>query len=334
MNILFLYPKESNLVSFIKKDFEILASKYQVHLFPFDRVRYDLYKLFKAVGQCDLVFNWFSGLHALASNFFAKILHKKSITVVGGYEVAYIPEYNYGQFVSNKNSNITLWSLRFTDRIFNVSRYSRNATIDNAKVPPDKVKLIYHGFSEQSFRRDPKIQKKNLVITIAKIDKMSLIRKGLDIFVKSAEFLPAVDFMLIGPDLDGSREKLINISPPNVKFTGGLYGEDLSKVCNQAKVYVQASFHESFGCSIAEAMLCGCVPVVSNNTALPEVVGDTGIYIETRSPEDLANKIKKALMTSDRKEKNAINRIRTQFPISLRRHLILAEIEQLLRKNI
>jgi glycosyltransferase involved in cell wall biosynthesis len=334
MEILFLYPKSVGLVPFIRKDVEILASKFQVHLFPFDRFRKDFYKLFKAVTQCDLVFNWFCGLHALTSNTFAKILRKNSVTIVGGYEVAYIKDYNYGQFVNGQNSNITIWGLKLSDLVINISKYSQEETIVNAKIPFSKVKMIYHGFSEEYFTRDPEIKKKNLVITIAKIDKISLIRKGLDIFVKSAHFLPEVDFMLVGPDLDGSVERLKNISPPNVSFTGGICGNALAKICNQAKVYVQASFHEGFGCSIAEAMLCGCIPVISNNTALPEVVGNTGIYIETRSPEDLANNIKKALLTSNRKEEDVINRIRTKFPISLRRRLILESIEKLKSKNL
>jgi len=42
-------------------------------------------------------------------------------------------------------------------------------------------------------------------------------------------------------------------------------------------------------------MLCECVPVVTKNGALPEVVGDTGFYVAYDDERDVAEGIKKAL---------------------------------------
>ena len=58
---------------------------------------------------------------------------------------------------------------------------------------------------------------------------------------------------------------------------------------------MQASRHEGFGLAVAEAMLAGCVPVVMNVTAMPEVVGDAGVLIESQRPEDVAEGIRRAL---------------------------------------
>ena len=70
----------------------------------------------------------------------------------------------------------------------------------------------------------------------------------------------------------------------NVEFTGWLSDEDLHAIYRRASVYVQASRHEGFGLAVAEAMLAGCVPVVMNVTAMPEVVGDAGILIDSQRP--------------------------------------------------
>jgi len=67
---------------------------------------------------------------------------------------------------------------------------------------------------------------------------------------------------------------------------------------NEQKVdlfYVQVSAHEGFGISLAEAMLCECIPVVTNKGALSEVAGESAFYVPFNDPEDTAKAIKDAL---------------------------------------
>ena len=64
MKILFIYPKSDGFGSFIEKDALILASKHEVELLAFDRIRYDFLSAIDQIRKCDLVFNWFCGLHA------------------------------------------------------------------------------------------------------------------------------------------------------------------------------------------------------------------------------------------------------------------------------
>ena len=71
--------------------------------------------------------------------------------------------------------------------------------------------------------------------------------------------------------------------------------EDLHAAYRRAAVYVQASRHEGFGLAVAEAMLAGCVPVVMNVTAMPEVVGDAGVFVESQDPGDVAGGVRRAL---------------------------------------
>ncbi len=60
-------------------------------------------------------------------------------------------------------------------------------------------------------------------------------------------------------------------------------------------MYVQASRHEGFGLAVAEAMLAGCVPVVMDVTAMPEVVDGAGVLISSQEPEAVAAGVREAL---------------------------------------
>ncbi|WP_321430911.1 glycosyltransferase family 4 protein [uncultured Methanolobus sp.] len=173
------------------------------------------------------------------------------------------------------------------------SNYSKKSILDFNINIGDKLvvfpNLINH--SKYSCNNLEKNNKK--VVTISSINKWYIYRKGLVEFVQSACYLPDFDFYLIGK-YDDSINDLKKIAPNNVHFTGFLPDEELIKHLCTSSVYCQLSIFESFGYALAEAMLCGCVPVVTQNASLPEVVGDAGYYVNSMDPSEIANKIKDA----------------------------------------
>jgi glycosyltransferase involved in cell wall biosynthesis len=67
--------------------------------------------------------------------------------------------------------------------------------------------------------------------------------------------------------------------PGNVQIVAPLERDQLLPEYQQASVYLQLSRIESCGIATAEAMLCGCIPVVSDTGGLPETVGSTGSIV-------------------------------------------------------
>ncbi len=332
MKILFVHP---GLVSFIEKDLRILEQTHQVRecCFPghrkgWLRVIRDAIRLLRGVMWCDVTFSWFGKLHAFFAVLFSKLLRKRSVVVAGGDDVvAGEQEPHHGIFSVWWKRWCPLFVFKYADLMLCVSDFNRDETIKNARADPRKIKLVYHGFQWDKFRRMPDTKKEDIALTVGNVNSANISRKGLKLFVESAWFLPDRKFILVGPWLDEAIEDLKRLAPPNVIFTGWLYHDELIRMYSRAKVYVQASVCESFGCSVAEAMLCECVPVVSRRTALPEVVGDCGFYIDNLEPEELARRIEQALDCD--LGLRARERIVRHFPLEKRRSELLAAVGEL-----
>ena len=70
----------------------------------------------------------------------------------------------------------------------------------------------------------------------------------------------------------------------HVIFLGRVPSADLVYLYNDASLFVLPSFYEGFGLPPLEAMTCGTPVIVSNTSALPEVVGDAALMVD---PHDI-----------------------------------------------
>ncbi|TXJ44175.1 glycosyltransferase family 1 protein [Brachyspira aalborgi] len=95
-------------------------------------------------------------------------------------------------------------------------------------------------------------------------------------------------FVLGGPDSEDFLEKFnseISEYKDKIIKIGYVADEDLPYLYSGAEWFVYTSQYEGFGLPPLEAMACGCPVIVSNNSSLPEVVGDAGIMIDYDSDE-------------------------------------------------
>jgi len=330
MKILFIHQY---LATFVKKDLEILKEEHEVREVVFKGKLAPL-KVLRNIIWCDTAFCWFGKLNALFAVLFGKMFGKKIIVVAGDDDVtsAIVNGRHYGLCAHPLKKYFAYFIFSMADLILPVSEFSYNETIDNAKADPKKVKTIPHGFDFEYFKKQGGVMKMPMVATIAGINSENYHIKGLSLFVETARKLPEVEFIIIGPVFDAKvARRLLNGAPPNLKHIGPRFGRDMVDLLSSVLVYVQASEFESFCCAVAEAMLCECVPVVSKNAALPEVVGSAGLYLDRLSSDELAEKIRDAFNHPEL-GKIARKRILEHFPLSKRREGLLKAVDSLLFK--
>jgi glycosyltransferase involved in cell wall biosynthesis len=318
----------SRKASFVAIDRDILAERFEVE---------DLYqpgrwpnpvKVVGGVLRADLVFGWFASWHTFFPITVAWMLRKPSVLIVGGFDTASMPDIGYGYQQGGLRRWASRWIMRRAARLITNSRYSLNEIERNTPIPPSRVTVVHHGVPDPFGEATP--HKERLALTVGAIDRGTLVQKGQLPFAQGARELPDVRFVFAGKWLDDGVDELRAVASENVEFTGWLSDDDLHALYRRAAVYVQASRHEGFGLAVAEAMLAGCVPVVMNVTAMPEVVGDAGILIESQRPEDVADGVRRALALGPDANRSARERILTTFPMDSRRDGILRVVEDAL----
>jgi glycosyltransferase involved in cell wall biosynthesis len=323
--VLFVHSRRA---SFVAIDREILAERYEVE---------DLYqpgrwpnpvKVIGGVARADVVFGWFASWHTFFPITLAWLMRKPSVMIVGGFDTANMPDIGYGYQQGGIRKAASRWIMRRARRLATNSEYSLSEIEQNTPIPPARVRVIHHGVPDPFGEEPP--GKEREALTVGAIDHTTLVQKGQIPFVEAAAELPDVRFTFAGKWLDGSVDELRARAGENVSFTGWLSDNDLHAAYRRAAVYVQASRHEGFGLAVAEAMLAGCVPVVMNVTAMPEVVGDAGVLIKSQEPAEVAGAIRRALELGPGAASRARERILTAFPMELRREGILGLVEDAL----
>jgi glycosyltransferase involved in cell wall biosynthesis len=303
--------------TFTKIDGELLSTSFKVNNFHASRkFPVKFFNYWHGVRNSDAVFCWFASWNSMWTLWFAKVFHKPSILVVGGYDIANLPEIGYG----NQRGGLKKWigrcAIKNATTLVTNSYYSQAEVEKNVGISKKQVKVVYHGIADPFTKIFS--EKENLVLTVGNVDTPNLFRKGLEPFVRAAAFLPDTEFVLVGSWKDNAIDYLRSIATQNVLFTGRIGDEELQDYYRRASIYVQVSQHEGFGMSLAEAMLAGCIPVITKAGALSEVVGDTGIYVDDCEATSVVKAIHLAFAASEKQHESVRQRIISLFPLEKR----------------
>ncbi|MCX6651392.1 MAG: glycosyltransferase family 4 protein [Methanomassiliicoccales archaeon] len=230
--------------------------------------------IFKEMRKRDVVYIWFGDLWALIGVFIAKLLNKKSIVVAGGYDTANEPSLNYGLMSRKFMRYVPILSFRACDKIMAVSEFTKEEAL---RIIDDegKIEVVPNGIDTSKFRVTEGI-KRTTVTTVGNVNKRTWVVKGVNNFMEVVKRTPQQKFVLVGRVDPG-----VGLEPlENLELIGYQTGEDLIRILNASKYYLQLSYRESFGVAVIESMACGCIPVVTNRGGLPEAVGDAGTIVE------------------------------------------------------
>lgn len=242
----------------------------------------------------------FAGYHSLLPSLFGM----RTGIIVAGSDACSFPAMDYGSFRKTWISTAMAWSMRRAHCILPVHASLERFTNTYSDLGPEEqgyghfVKdlctpsvAVPYGFDAARWTlaegaRDPKALL--CVAAGARFEAPVHFRKGVDLILAAATALPDHHFTVVGVDVPSYPSP-----PPNVVLRGVIAPEELNQLLALHGTYLQPSVMEGFPNALCEAMLTGCIPVVSNMTAMPGIVDGIGEVVMHRHADQLVQAIQR-----------------------------------------
>ncbi len=290
---LYVYPTTA---PFIDNDRKVLRSRYRLveHRVQLSRnplkllrelARYKLF-LLREAPRCDLAYMWFADYHSLLDAWLLRFFRKPVYRVVGGYEVEYIPRLGYGGLKNPLRAFCVTQALQTARRLLCVSAHTLHKTLP--LITHNRVEVLYNGVDSADFvpREGLPPEQRSGFLTVGNFDcEQYVLRKGIDRLAVLARSLPREQFTIVGvrPWL---HSPTMDSLPDNVHKLDYVPLAELQRHYESARWYLQLSESESFGVAVLEALSLGCVTVISNKAALPEIFGEASVVVDTDTLEE------------------------------------------------
>ena len=191
---------------------------------------------------------------------------------------------------------------RKAKKIITVSEFSKQDIIDNYKVEPDKIEVVYNGANE-GFKPLSEEEKTEIRNQYTAGYQYFMFVGSLHPRKNLARLFPAYDLF---KERTGSDVKLLIVGEKrwwtepiqkayeamnhkdDVVFVGHLQMDELHRVTAAALASVYVSYFEGFGIPIVEAYKCDVPVITSNVTSMPEVAGDAALLVDPFDIESIA----------------------------------------------
>lgn len=340
--------------TFVGKDIEIIKKIIPVSEFnfsvahkwqtPFMFLKQFLF-LCKGIFTSKLYVCQFSGYHSFLPALFAKISFKPCLIIAGGTDCHSFPIIGYGNFQKTILRTFTKWSYKlcsvispkhqtlwFTEYSYDSLEPERQGI--KAFIPSlDKpYQVIPNGYDPDQYKKvADKIPKTVLTVGGNLHYPFQTYLKGIDLFMKLAEFHPEYKFTIIGMAPPCFKSRL----PRNVNLLPFQNMESMIELYSRHTFYLQLSMAEGFPNSLCEAMLCECVPIGSDIFSIPEIIKDTGFILPNRNIELLNDIFKKAIQcNSENLGQQARKRIVENYSLKRRETDLHTLLKQLLGEKV
>ena len=217
------------------------------------------------------------------------------------------------QFLPNKAAYLYAkfligYAVRKAEVVFTVSENSKRDILRFYNIPEDKIAVVYNAVDSRFVHRDREDvsylfdkynipRDKKVIMYVGNLKPHKNLPRLLEAYSKM-NGREDTCLVLVGKAFDSEdltpQIKALGIEDSVIK-TGIIVDNELVDFYNLADLFVFPSLYEGFGIPPLEAMACGTPVVCSNNSSLPEVVGDAAYMFDPYDEKQIRDAMEKVL---------------------------------------
>jgi len=203
------------------------------------------------------------------------------------------------------------YSVQQADHVIAVSAATRQDLVDLYHTPPEKITVLHHGVTPEfqpiadsaqltQMRHKYNLDDRPFVLSVSTIQSRKNYRRLIRAFAQIDEAYSLVIAGGKGWGYDDVVAEVVRLGLENrVHFPGFIADADLPALYNAAGLFVYPSLYEGFGLPILEAMACGTPVIASDQSSLPEVVGEAGLLVDPYDVDAIATAMSQVLEDKD-----------------------------------
>ncbi|MCC6865880.1 MAG: glycosyltransferase family 4 protein [Ignavibacteria bacterium] len=199
----------------------------------------------------------------------------------------------YPQYFTKGDSTVEYKnkSIKSSDGIVCVSDTTKNDLIDIYNIPPDKIKVIYHGISLTDKNVNSYKHNRQFILFVGQRWGYKNFNALLSVYSSDKALNTNYDLVCFGGGRFNYSERLFIKKNELQKKVYQISGSDdlLISLYKSASLFVYTSIYEGFGFPPLEAMKFGCPVLTSPAGSVKEIAGNSVIYF---NPNDLNSLIK------------------------------------------
>ncbi len=236
-----------------------------------------------------------------APDFILPPVTKGTRTVVTIHDLSFVQHPD--SVMPGMSQHLNQWvprSVARANHVVAVSEATKQDLVDLYNTPSAKISVLYHGVTPeyqpiedestiQAIWQKYKLGNDPFILSIGTIQPRKNYQRLIQAF---AQIEPPTKLVIAGVKGWSYQEIYGEVVKQGleqrVTFTGFVDDADLPALYNAATLFTYPSLYEGFGLPVLESMACGTPVIASNQSSLPEVVGQAGVLVDPYDVDALA----------------------------------------------
>jgi glycosyltransferase involved in cell wall biosynthesis len=186
--------------------------------------------------------------------------------------------------------------VRRAQRVVTISHFVEKQIVEALRIPAARLRMVHNGVKSLDSPAAPSAEP--YVLCVGSLQPHKNLTRIIKAFQAVRRESPDLQLRIVGrPQAQFTADAGLPdlLESPGVRVLGYLSDAELAAAYRGTAVFCYPSLEEGFGLPMLEAMSLGAPVITSNTSCLPEIGGDAALYVDPRSIDQIAGRIREVL---------------------------------------